>query len=574
LGLSACDTGDGASHSERDTERAETDTAQALSDAGITARAELLLTNGKIFTADDNNSFAAAVAVVDGIIAYVGEAQGAIDYIGPETRIVDLGGRLALPGLHDVHQHTLEAHLELIDCILDGNALDPEEYIYDLEICTISSETGWVLGAGYSILTLLLAERPAREILDDLFPDTPVAIMEETSHSTWVNTAALELLKIDQNSADPPGGLILKDDSGHPNGILIDAAGEWPWNSALQPNPALLAKNYAALRDGMAHNSENGITSAVDARVYWERGYLEAYRQAEAEDTLSLRMILSLWAYPDKSDNEQLAKLKDLYRDEGGMLRLSQIKLYSDGLIQNKTAALLEPYLVESWGSPLGLNYFDEPRLTVYTTALQQLGFDMHIHAIGDRGVHEALNAIEASQEQPGGDGGRHRLTHIELVHPNDVPRFNALGVYADMQLTEWNQPEQLHELDEFIGFDRTDERAWPLRDLHDSHLKIALSSDYDVGALNPFEGIERALTRGEQSLPSVTAAVRAYTINAAWLMRSENQTGSIEPGKRADIVIIDQDIFEIEPSLISSTRVLWTLLDGEEMFRAESFDF
>ena len=550
------------------------DAPPAVGDAEPAAPgADMVLMNGRIFTANANDTFVNAIAVTGGAVVWKGINDAASNWIGSNTVVVDLGGRLVLPGLHDVHQHPLEAQLDVIDCILDPMEWDPEDYVDDLVGCAATDETGWVLGWGFSVLTVVWAQRPPREILDEVFPDTPVAIMEETSHSTLVNSAALAALVIDMHTPNPPGGLIIKDESGQPNGLLVDSAGEWPWDTALAPTPALEAGNDAALLAGQALNSQHGITSAVDARVYLGRGHLEAYQKAAAADALTVRMVLALWAYADADDTEQIAELSALFDDSGGMLRTRQIKVYSDGLTQNTTAALLEPYVTETWGPLLGLNYFDEARLASYTGALQAVGFDMHIHAIGDRAVREALNAIEATKDDFGGGTARHRLTHVELVHPDDVPRFAALGVHADMQLAEWTLPDALHDMDEFIGAERVDERAWPAKDIHDTGAVLALSSDYDVGSLSPFDGMEIALTRGEQSLPDVTAAVRAYTINAARIMGSESWTGSLEVGKRADFVVLDQDIFVVLPHKIGATKVLWTVLDGEEVYRAPGYE-
>ncbi len=534
---------------------------------------EILLRNARIFTAADDGEFASAIALTDGEITWVGDDAVAGDHTGPDTAVFDLGGRLVLPGLHDVHQHTLEARLEVIDCLLDPEVTNAEDHRRAMRRCEAHPDTGWVLGWGHRVGSLVDAERAPRLILDEVFPSTPAAFGEESSHSTWVNSAALAALGIDRDTVAPPGGIIVRDDDGEPNGILVDAAGELPWNLALARSEALDEANYAAVLLGLAANNGHGITSAVDARVYWRRGYVEAYERAQADDVLTVRMVLSLWAYPDADDDAQLSALAARYRDDGGMLRVSQIKVYADGLLQNTTAALLEPYLGDTWGYERGLSYFDLDRLTRYTRSLQAVGFDMHVHAIGDRGVRETLDAIEATHTDAGGDDAHHRLTHVELVHPDDVPRFAALGAFADMQLSEWTDPAHVQELGEFIGAERASERAWPVRDLHEAGATLVFSSDYDVGELSPFAGIERAVTRGDQSLPTVADAVRAYTINAARLMRSETATGSLEIGKRADLIVVDRDIFSVPETQIGDARVLWTLVDGRDVYRRAGFD-
>ncbi len=186
----------------------------------------------------------------------------------------------------------------IIDCALDGNVDDPEQFVSVVAACNPAQGTDWVLGGGHTIATVLGARRAPRLILDDAIDDAPVAIMEQSSHSTWVNSRAVELLGIDATTPNPQGGLILEDPSGEPNGILVDAAGEWPWEAALAPSPALDQLNREALRAGIAGNSAVGITSAVDARTDWQRGYLDAHTPARDAGELTVRMVLSLWASP------------------------------------------------------------------------------------------------------------------------------------------------------------------------------------------------------------------------------------------------------------------------------------
>ncbi len=287
------------------------------------ASADMVLRGGRIFTAAPGG-FASAVAIDDGVIAYVGDDAGAAAYVGAGTRVVDLGGRVVLPGLHDVHQHPLEAHLNVVDCAMSPDAIDAEDHAADLALCAPSAVTGWVLGSGHAVEVLADARRAPKAIIDAVFPDTPVAILERSSHSTWVNSAALARLGIDDATPDPRGGIIVRDARGAATGILVDAAGELPWDRALRSSPALDALNRQAVRAGQALNSRHGITSAVDARTYVGRGHLDAWRAAARDDELTVRMVLSLWASPAADDDAQLAELAPLYADDGGLLRVTQ----------------------------------------------------------------------------------------------------------------------------------------------------------------------------------------------------------------------------------------------------------
>ncbi len=538
-----------------------------------TAVAARVIRRARIYIGDEAGRFASAMATRGEEILYVGDESGVRPYLDAHTEVHDLGGRLVLPGLHDVHQHTLEAHLAVVDCALDPRSASVDAYLRAISGCYPARGTSWVLGWGYNIQTLLAAGREPRLLLDAVIADRPVAIMEETSHSTWVNTLALATLGITASSPDPQGGIIVRGRGGRPNGLLLDAAGEYPWEAALAPNDVLRAENLAALREAMQHNAAYGITSAVDARTYVQRGYLDAYRALERSGELTTRMVLSLWASPLAGDDAQIALLRSLFRDDGGRLRVRQVKFYSDGLLQNTTAALLEPYTTrERLGPEAGLNYFPQARLARYLRELQPAGFDGHIHAIGDRAVREALSAVAEARSAANGEATRHRLTHVELTHPDDVARFASSGVAADMQLGSHTDPANVAETAEFVGPQRAEREAWVLRDLWNTGAVVALSSDFDVGELNPFATIARALRRGLQSLPDVAAALRAYTMHPAYIMRSERRTGSLEVGKLADFIVVDRDVFRVAPEEIAGTRVLWTVVGGDEVFRREGF--
>ncbi len=550
----------------------------ACLEVGAQSPADTVFTNGPIYTVSEALPWAAALAVDDGEIVYVGDSGGIGPFIGPATRVVDLSGRMALPGLHDSHVHLLEAsHEAQGTCFLPAGAA-PESHIARLVACAPDQVgTDWVLGYGHSIWDLRDhiddGGRPPVEILDDAVPDRPVAIMEETSHSVWANTLAIQAAGFDVAAEDPPGGVIVRDELGEPNGILLDGAGEILLDLALAPNPELAALNREALLFGLDLARSHGITSLVDARGHWRRGYVEAWQQVEAEGLLTARAIVSLWAYPYLDDGEQIAALAALYsNDPGRRLRFSQVKVYSDGEIWQTSAALLDPYLCCNLAGPRGLNYFDGERLTTYITALQDVGFDFHIHAIGDRGVHEALDAIETAADTCGAGGPcenrRHRLTHVEMVQPSDVARFSALNVTADLQMSHrYVEPPFLLDPAFLLGAPRIQERQWRLRDLHEAGANVVLSSDYDVGSLSAFEAMERAIGRGDQSLPDLDAAVRAYTINAAYLMQQEHLVGSLEVGKRADIIVVDRNLFEIPTSQISQAQVELTMVDGTVVF-------
>lgn len=534
--------------------------------------ADKIYRNGKVYTANDSQPFAEAVAIKEDTILFVGANADVGTYQGANTIVYDVDGQLILPGIHDVHTHPLEASSPIGGgCQLDNMELDPENLGFDLSNCNPQvNSNGWIFAFGHSIYTLLDATRPPVDILDDYFPNTPVCVMEETSHSVWVNSVGLQLAGITANTPDPVGGHILKETNGQLTGILMDNAGDDVLSLVFASSAVVDTANYDGLINyGLPQLAANGITSICEGRTYWKRNFHHIWKRIKDEGNLTVRTVLGLWAYPDDSDSTLIPTLQSMYDAGDDMLRTTQIKVYSDGITINATAAFHDPY-VDNLGLPFntGLNYFNPARLESFITVLEQTGFDFHIHAIGDRGITESLNAIEGARMTNGQLGARHRVTHLEVVRPSDYPRFAQLDVIADMQVAgEFTQPSHWQDNAPLIGSVRSDNLI-PLKSIYDTGAQVTLSSDWDVSDLNPFIGIENAVTRSPQNLPNVEAAVKAYTINGATLMRQEDVTGSIEPGKYADIIFVDQDIFTIPASQISDTKVCLTLLAGEEVFR------
>jgi len=536
--------------------------------------ADKVFNNGKIYTSNDAQPFAEAIAIKDSVFIFVGSNSDVESHIGTSTLVEDLNGRLLLPGMHDVHQHPLEAGSPNAGgCALDPFETDPENLGLALEACNLTpNSNGWIMAYGHSIYTLYDATRNPKEILDDYYPNNPMVVMEETSHSVWVNSAALQLLGITSTTPDPVGGHIFKDPfTGEPDGILMDNAGDVALSAALASNAIIDSLNY----DGLVNFSlpllaENGITSICEARTYWKRNYIPIWQEIKNNNLLTARVVLAPWVYPDDDDASQIPLLQSLYDAGDNMLKVSQIKLYSDGITINATAALHEPYN-DNLGLPFnaGLNYIEVNRLTNLISTLEQTGYDFHIHTIGDRGVTEAINAIESARNTNGDIGARHRLTHLEIVDTADYSRFSPLNITADVQVAgDFTNPEHWHVNDFLIGFDRS-ENMIPLKSIFNTGARVTLSSDWDVSWLNPFVSIQNALTRAPQELSTVEDAVKAYTINGAYTMRQETITGSIEVGKLADFICVDQDIFTIPINQIAQTIVLCTYLSGVEIYRS-----
>ncbi|MCG7561117.1 amidohydrolase [Pseudoalteromonas sp. McH1-42] len=564
LALSGCNSDN---QSNNQTTNLSTSTTPNVEQTNEAHSASMVFTNGRIYTVNAEQPWAQAVVLQDNKIVLVGSNEEAQMYISDTTQHIDLKGKMMLPGFHDVHMHPLESASEATQFTVPA-AATAGEYIDEVAYAASQHPTAsWLIGYGHEISTLLEMSDSPLAVLDEAVPDRPVIIMEQTSHSMWVNSKALELAGLSARSLDPIGGVLGRNEQDQLNGILYDNAGNQVMELAIQSLPDAAQSDYLGLLEyTMPELNKAGITSISDARTYWQRGHLETWQRVADEDKLTLRVSLGLWAYPQMNDNTQLAKLKSLYQSNSAeLLQVNQVKFYMDGILVNTTAAMHEPYL-ENWlelDGNRGLNYFTQARLEKYIKALEPTGFDFNIHGIGDRGIHEALNAIEnASNGQ-----ARHRITHLEVVDPDDLPRFAKLNVIADAQVAgDFTDPSHWPDTIPLIGAERAQDLV-PIRSLADNQATLTLSSDWNVSPFNPFIGLSNAVSRQPQAI-SLAQAIEAYTLNSAYAMRQEQRVGSIEVGKLADLVVIDRDLFEASANEIRNTQVVMTLLDGEIIYQ------
>ncbi len=522
--------------------------------------------NGKIFTVNEAQPWAEALIIEKNKIVFIGSNSEAEQKIEKGAEKINLKGKLVLPGFHDVHMHPMEVGSTTTVFTLNENESDAENYISTIKKAAQDNpNVEWLIGFGHSIGALFDAQRSPLEIIDEAVSDRPVIIMEQTSHSMWINSKGLEMAGITAASKNPQGGIIMKD-NGALNGILIDNAGDVAYQQALTA-----LKDANGEYDGMVSYvlpelAKHGITSVSDARTYWKRDQHKTWKNLADNGKLTARFNLGLWAYPTADDASQIVSLKTLFEsNENSLLKINQIKLYSDGITHNTTAALHSNYKEDYFNQPTnnGLNYFTENRIAKYIQELESVGFDFHIHAIGDRGVTEALNAIQKS----GSDKGRHRLTHVEMVSLSDMNRFKQLNVTADAQVAgDFTQPQNWHHNNHLLGSTLADNQV-PIKSLKEAGARLTLSSDWNVSSLNPFIGLQNAVTRSPQNI-SLEEAIKAYTINGAYVMRQENKVGSLEVGKLADFVVLDRDIFTIPTSQIKQAKVILTIFNGKEIYK------
>ncbi|WP_025687413.1 amidohydrolase family protein [Bacillus sp. BR3(2024)] len=534
--------------------------------------------NGTIYTSNEKQDIVEAVAVKEGEIIFVGSNKDVEEFINEDTKVVDLQGRFILPGFVDNHNHIFEAKSPAAgNCSVSPDASLQKQRSY-LKACKKGVKDGeWISGTGFSLEALLKdmdeksEQQTPLQVLDELFPNNPVLIMERTSHSVWVNSKALELAGINKDTKDPQGGRIIRDsETGEPFGILYDTAGDIVMEKAWNSQPNLFEKNYEGLLDGLDEVAKNGITTVGDGRLYWKRGWLDVWNKVNDEKKLTSRVVLRPWVYPNLNEAEQMEYFKKIKRDDvSSRMLINQVKMYSDGISINSTAKTLEKYKFEWFtGTPYGLNYIPEEKMKWWLTELNKIGYGALIHTIGDAGVRESLNAIEAAKKE--GANQPYTLTHVEMVEDSDIDRFAKLGISADFQVGHdfAEDPKQSWASTYFTN--QQMKRIMPLGRIWKTGANVSLSSDWDVNELNPLVTISNALSIDEKGLSDVYAAIDAYTIKPAKALGLDNITGSIEVGKSADMVLLNEDITKMSADKIPNAKVLVTVLQGEVVYHKE----
>jgi predicted amidohydrolase YtcJ/molybdopterin converting factor small subunit len=545
--------------------------------------ADLVLRNGTVYTVDAGRRVAEAVAVADGRILFVGRSADAEDLIGPATEVIDLHGRMVLPGLVDSHVHPdLGAFLGTL-CPLD-TASSKEAILATVEKCGGASvRNGWVLGYGWENEVFFPDVNPKKGELDRRFPNRPTVLISKDMHTFWVNSAALERAGVTADTPDPEGGTIERDpETGEPSGALRDKAVELVLHADVVPGSL---ESLRLLRSFLRKMSRFGYTSLMDARLSNPEAAL-GYWILELFGQLDLRVSMALLLDPtgDETQVEQFMELREDYTTD--RLKADIVKIFLDGNTDAHLAFLLENYRdADHRGAP----YFDRDGLTRTVGRLDREGFSIHVHVIGDGAAHLALDAIEDARKANREGRTRHALTHLELTDREDWPRFAELGVIANIS-PYWSfgfaavpgRPTYVDRMRAALGPERS-RRNMAFGSLARAGARITAGSDYPFTSLNPFEAIEVGMTRqapSETSRPphlpeerlDLETLLAAYTIHGAYQLGLEDRIGSIEVGKAADLIVIDRDLLETPATEISETQVLLTLIEGEEAFRSPAF--
>lgn len=537
----------------------------------------ILFTGGRLFDGHRPRG-PGDLLVRDGLVVAVGrvepEQAGGAD-------VVDVAGGLVAPGFVDAHVHVVQGGLERIRCDLSGTETREECLDVVASYAAAHPDRPWIVGGGWS-MAAFPGGTPEAADLDRVVPDRPVFLPNRDHHGAWVNSRALELAGIDRDTPDPSDGRIERDPDGHPTGTLHEGA--MALVTRLLP-PTDEVEYDAALQAGQAHLHSLGVTAWQDALVGDYAGIDDpgpVYLRAAGRGALTGDVVGALWWDRDRGI-EQVAGLvarRESHRVD--RFRASSVKIMLDGVAENFTAAVSTPYLDRCGHAThnRGHAFLEPGSLDEAVAAVAAEGFQVHVHAIGDRAVRGALDAF--AQLDPPGDGLRHHIAHLQLVHPDDVPRFAQLGVAANLQALWACLDEQMTELTlPFLGEERA-RWQYPFGDLHRAGTRLAMGSDWPVSSPDPMAAIHTAVTRtaygdpgragSEPFLPGqaldLATAFAAYTSGSAWVNHRDD-AGVLAPGAVADLVVLDRDPFAGDAGDIGATRVRSTWVAGAPVFES-----
>lgn len=529
---------------------------------------DTLLINANIRTLGLTRPSAEAMIIRDGRIHAIGSEEEMRRLVGSGAAVLDAGGRMVLPGFHDTHIHHLEGGHHYIEGADLSACRGPEGVAEELRGFAAGSDRPWVYGAFYDQSCLHIGNLD-RHVLDRAVQDRPCMVVSADGHNGCINSFAIDLLGLGDETPDPPEGHFVRDAEGHATGLLYETAVDW----VNKRRPAATEEEYEeGVRFAQRLANGFGITSVLDAKIYEK--FARVYNRMADRCELTTRVIATALVRPGEEAEAAVRRLEAMRSGATNpMFRVHSAKFFFDGVIENRTAAMIEPYSDAQGGNaPLMFDPADIEKLFV---AFDAARFQIHIHAIGDLAVRASLDGMEAARKANGVWPSRHHIAHIQFIDPDDISRFAALGVVANVQPLWAHHGASVDELAaDVVGPERS-KYMYAFRSLRDAGAEVVLSSDWTVSTCNPFEIMETAITRrpaGDQAnvppfLPeqalTIEECVYGYTLGAAISGWREHETGSLEPGKWADFIVIDTDIFSCDPTEIGKTKVIATYLAG-----------
>jgi predicted amidohydrolase YtcJ len=546
---------------------------------GPAVKATVIVTHARVYTVDTKRPWAEAIAIHGDRILAVG-SSGAVDaFRNKNTKVIDARGRLVLPGFTDSHFHLIEGSRTLTQVDLNGTTSIAGVQQRVREFAAAHPNASWITGRGWSYDIFGEAGLPDKKYLDEVVADRPVYLVGYDGHTSWVNSRALAVADITRRTPDPPNGWIVRDPEGEPTGALKEDADDLVGNRV----QATRTEQLAALRLGLREANRAGLVRVIclgnSIHLVDDGSNIELYEELLRQGELTLRLYVSSYEGPPTLTGEQMAavvRAKQKYH--GDWLAAGAAKFYLDGVIESHTAAMLTPYSDDP--KQVGSLRWDEGEYKRAVAELDKRGIQVFTHAIGDRAVRLALDAYEQAARTNGTHDMRHRIEHIETITAQDIPRFGKLGVIASYQpLHAEPNDDTLKVWARNAGPDRAS-RGWTWQSVARTGGRLAFGSDWPVVTLSPWYGVQNAVTRqtlaGEPKggwLPgervSLEQAIAGYTLGAAFSGHREASEGSLEEGKLADLIVLDQDLFQVAPSEIHKTKVLLTMVGGKVVYQS-----
>jgi predicted amidohydrolase YtcJ len=547
--------------------------------------ADVILVHGRIYTVNSRQPWAEALAIRDGKVLAVGTEREMAHYRGPSTKVIDAKGRLVLPGFTDCHVHFMDGSFSMQQVNVEDAKTLAEIQERIKAYASAHPDAPWVLGRGWSYPVFAPSGLPDKKQLDAIIPDRPVYIEGFDGHTWWANSKALEAAHITKDTPDPPGGKIVRDPAtGEATGAIKEDAADAVIRRAI-PEPGRDAK-LQALRAGIKHANQFGLTRVhVLGGVNAGRDDLhnvDLYEELRRNGELTLRFYLAYRLDPPKVTDRQLQEIveaRDRYRDD--WIAAGSVKFFMDGVIETHTAAMLAPYsddpsvsgqlLWEPAEYQRAVTEFDSRRIQIFT------------HAIGDRAIRVALDAYANAAKTNGTKDARHRIEHIEDASAADIPRFGKLSVIPSMQpLHAYPDDDIFKAWLPSVGPERA-KRAFAWHSIQAAGGVLAFGSDWPIVTLNPWPGVQNAVTRettdGEPKGGWITSerisladAIKGYTLNAAFAGHREKTEGSLEPGKLADLIVVSQNVFQVDPHDLGKTKVALTVVGGRVVYKSDGF--
>ena len=543
--------------------------------------ADIVFTGGAVYKVTDTDPWATTVAVTNNRITYVGNDTNIKSLIGPNTRVVNLDGKMLMPGFQDAHVHPVDSGMTFNQCaVFDLPQLD--DLLDAIKKCVDERpDADWIVGAGWYVSTFAPTGIPNKQMLDAIAPNTPITLLSNAAHSVWANSAAIERAGITADTKDPEGGKIDRDPiTGEPSGSFQESA--MPLIQNFEPTITLKERiEGLAYAQQLFHSF--GITGVHDSYVEVSRetaySNMEAYTAFEDLGSLKMHVVAAMLYDPSLPLEPQIELFKKIRKSaDRNHVSATAIKILVDGVATSYSAAMLEPYADRLNEGITGTPLVSRTNLIELVTRLDSLGFQIHFHTIGDAATHYSLDALEVARTQNGLRDSRHHLSHIMVWEPTDFDRMAKLDAIANFQALWASKGTHYDEITYVRMGEERSKYLYPINTLHKLGVKLAFGSDWYVTSANPLLAIEVAVTRLEPDgnttdplLPNeaidLATAIRAATLGSAYGNFLDEETGSIEVGKLADLIVIDKNLFDLPSSDISEARVLLTLFGGEIVF-------